>query len=96
MKLSDLVTSRADGSLSLTKLAASTAHFLFACAFAKLQLLDPSATFDVTLWATYGGFAIAHATYDKTMAVVKDLKDRQHEALSSDPRPAVSPRSPGV
>jgi hypothetical protein len=77
MRISDLITSRADGSLSLTKLAASTAHFLFACAFARLQVLDPTAPFDMALWATYGGFAIAHATYDKTMAVVKDLKDRE-------------------
>lgn len=77
MRISDLITSRGDGSLSLTKLAASTAHFLFACAFLKFQVLNPEATFDAVLWATYGGFAIAHATYDKTMAVVKDLKDRE-------------------
>lgn len=80
MRIADLVTSRADGSLSLTKLAASTAHFLFAVAFLRFQVLDPSAQFDAVLWATYGGFAVAHATYDKTMAIVKDLRDRDRDS----------------
>ena len=74
MRLSDLVASK-DGSLSLTKLAAATGHFLMAAAFLRLQVLGGA--FNEVLWLVYGGFAVAHATYDKTLAVVKDYKLRQ-------------------
>lgn len=70
----DLVRSR-DGSMSLTKLAASTAHLLLAGAFFRMQVM--TGEFNAELWLIYGGFAIAHASYDKTVAIVKDFKDRK-------------------
>jgi hypothetical protein len=84
-RLADIVRSK-DGSLSLTKLAASTAHALMAAAFFRLQVLGAS-EFNEMLWVVYGGFAIAHATYDKTVATVKDFKDRKanREAVQHSP-----------
>ena len=71
----DLIRSK-DGSMSLTKLSASTFHFLLAV-FVALDTHKNG--FDVAIWALYGGFAVGHAGYDKTMAVVKDLKDKARE-----------------
>jgi len=82
----DLIRSSGDGSLSLTKLAATTAHALMAVAFFKQQVWgDP--TFNETAWMVYGLFAIGHAAYDKTSAQVKDFKDRKLE--SETPAPSV-------
>lgn len=78
MKLASLVTAR-DGSLSLTKLAAATAHLLMAVAFLRLQVLG-DAPFNEVLWLVYGGFAIAHAAYDKTAAMVKDVREKRIDA----------------
>lgn len=75
MKVTDLVTSK-DGSLSLTKLAASTFHFLLA---AWVSWTTYTKGFDTEIWTLYGLFAVGHAGYDKTMAVVKDFKDRKLE-----------------
>ena len=75
MKLSDLVTSR-DGSLSLTKLAAATAHINLAAAFAWLTY---KSGFVVEMWLVYSATAIGHATYDKTMAMVNTFKTKQME-----------------
>jgi hypothetical protein len=72
MKLGDLIQSK-DGSLSMTKLAASTFHFLLAV-FVSIETYKFG--FDITIWGLYGAFAVGHAGYDKTMAVVKDFKDK--------------------
>lgn len=79
----DLVRSSADGSMSLTKLAAATAHLLMAIAFFRQQVL--SINFNESLWLAYGGFAIGHAAWDKTSTMVKDFKDRKLEAASPAP-----------
>lgn len=73
----DLIRSR-DGSMSLTKLAAATAHLFMAASFFRLQVI--AGPFNELLWMVYGGFAIAHATFDKTSALVKDFKDRKLDA----------------
>jgi hypothetical protein len=83
MKLRDLVTAP-DGSLSLTKLAAATAHFLMAASFLRLQVLGEH-PFNEALWLVYGGFAIAHAAYDKTAAMVKDFKEQKLDATQGTP-----------
>ena len=70
MKLSDLICSR-DGSLSLTKLAAATAHPLLAFWFCWLTYRHG---FIAELWLTYGGFAVGHATADKVLAVINTKK----------------------
>ncbi|WP_421883324.1 hypothetical protein [Methylibium sp.] len=75
MSPADLIRSR-DGSMSLTKLAAATAHLLMAGSFLRLQVLG-ELPFNETLWLVYGGFSIAHAAYDKTTSMVKDFKDRK-------------------
>lgn len=77
MNLSDLITSK-DGSLSLTKLAASTFHLLLAV---WVSWNTYQKGFDTGIWALYGAFAVGHAGYDKTMAIVKDFKDRKLEKL---------------
>lgn len=79
MHIADLVKSR-DGSLSLTKLAAATAHFLMAVAFIRLQVLAESADFNESLWLIYGMFAIGHASYDKTANMVKEYRERSRGA----------------
>ncbi len=70
----DLIRSR-DGSMSLTKLAASTFHLCLASTVAGITWKTQA--FNEAMWFFYGGFAIGHATYDKTMATVKDFKDRK-------------------
>lgn len=67
----DLVRSR-DGSMSLTKLAAATFHLSLAGFVAWLTYR--SQTFNDAMWLLYAGFAVGHATWDKTMAVLKDMK----------------------
>lgn len=76
MKPSDLITSK-DGSVSLTKLAASTFHASLAFFVARHTVLNG---FDIAVWTLYASFAVGHAAYDKTMAALKDFKTRQMEA----------------
>jgi hypothetical protein len=78
LSLGGLITAR-DGTVSLTKLAAATAHFLMAAAFLRLQVLG-DAPFNEMLWIVYGGFSIAHAAYDKTAAMVKDVREKRIDA----------------
>jgi hypothetical protein len=75
MKLTDIITSK-DGSLSLTKLAASTAHIIFAVAFVWITY---SSGFIAEMWLIYGTFAVGHATADKAMATVNSYKTKQLE-----------------
>jgi hypothetical protein len=77
-RLSDLVTSR-DGTLSLTKTAACTAHFMVAAAFFKYQLL-PGTEFSAEIWGLYIGVAILHAAYDKTTAQVQAVRELHIQA----------------
>lgn len=67
MKLSDLITSK-DGSLSLTKLAAATFHFLLAVGVIVHTLVN-GFKMDMAVWMFYGGIAVGHAAYDKTKAM---------------------------
>lgn len=76
----DLIRSR-DGSMSLTKLSASTFHALLATTVAWLTY--KSQKFDENMWLMYSLFAVGHATYDKTMATIKDFKDRKLETSAS-------------
>lgn len=73
MSLADLIRAR-DGSMSLTKVAAATAHLLMACGFAWTTFRSG---FLPEMWLIYGGFAVGHAVADKTAAQVKDFKDKQ-------------------
>ena len=73
MKLTDLVQSK-DGSLSLTKLAASTFHFSMAV---WVSWSTYTKGFDVAIWTLYASFAVGHAAYDKTAAMVNSFKDKQ-------------------
>jgi hypothetical protein len=68
----DLVRSR-DGSMSLTKLAAATFHAQLAAFVCWITYKSQS--FDQAMWLLYASFAVGHATYDKTMATLKSLKD---------------------
>lgn len=70
--INDLIRSQ-DGSVSLTKLAASTAHFNAAWLFVYLNLkLGPQEW----LWLTYLGATITHAAYDKTSKIVQSMKEK--------------------
>lgn len=86
MKLSDLVTSK-DGSLSLTKLAASTFHFLLAVGVVVHTVFN-GFRMDMAVWMFYGGIAVGHAAYDKTKAINNDLDKRKLEAEN-----AIAPQS---
>lgn len=72
----DLVRAR-DGSLSQTKLAAASFHFALFFTVCKIQLFKDD--FDTAMWTFYAAVAVGHAVYDKTMANVKDVKDRKME-----------------
>lgn len=73
MTLTDLIKAR-DGSMSLTKLAASTFHLNLAIWVSWTTYVDG---FNLAIWGMYGGFAIGHAGYDKTMAAVVQLKNKR-------------------
>ena len=73
MKVLNLITSK-DGSLSLTKLAACTFHLTLAV---WVSWTTYTKGFNLEIWVLYGGFAVGHATYDKTMATVSAFKNRQ-------------------
>ena len=73
----DLIRSR-DGSMSLTKLSASTFHALLATTVAWLTYKTQK--FNEAMWMLYSALAVGHATYDKTMATIKDFKDKKLEA----------------
>jgi hypothetical protein len=77
MKLVDLVQSK-DGSLSLTKLAASTFHLTLA---GWVSWSTYAEGFDVAIWTLYASFAVGHAAYDKTAAMVSSFKNKQAEAV---------------
>jgi len=72
----DLIRAK-DGSMSLTKLAASTFHFNLAV---WVSWHTYTQGFDIEVWMLYGGFAVAHASYDKTMAVVAAFKNKKLDA----------------
>jgi len=76
----DLIRSR-DGSMSLTKLSASTFHLLLATTVAWITYKTQK--FDEPMWLIYSALAVGHATYDKTMATIKDFKDRKLESTTS-------------
>jgi len=68
--LGDLINSK-DGTISLTRLAAVTAHFNAAWAFIYITV---EKGFIGELWMIYLGAAIFHAGYDKTLMVTKGAK----------------------
>lgn len=72
MRLRDLIISK-DGSLSLTKVAAATAHFSMAVGFVWVTFHHG---FIGEMWIIYGGFAISHAAFDKSAAMLKAYKER--------------------
>jgi hypothetical protein len=77
MKITDIIASK-DGSLSLTKLAASTAHLNMAVAFAWITYTKG---FVAELWILYGTLAVGHATADKAMATLNSFKTKQLEKM---------------
>ena len=78
-----LVASK-DGSLSLTKLAAACFHF--AIFVAVCWVTYRKGEFITEMWLTYGGFAVAHASYDKTMANVRAFKERMAGKAEDPPK----------
>jgi hypothetical protein len=75
----DLVRAK-DGSMSLTKLAAATAHALMAAGFG---LVTWQKGFISELWLIYGGYALGHAVIDKAGQQVAAFKDKKLEAEST-------------
>lgn len=73
MHIKDLVCSK-DGSLSLTKLAAASFHFLLFITVGFLTWKKQS--FDTEMWLLYAAFTVGHASYDKTMAVIAANRNR--------------------
>lgn len=77
MKLSDIVTNPATGRVSLTRLAASTAHLNAAIWFAWLTYAHG---FIAELWMVYLGATITHNGMSKALAAVRDVKLAQAES----------------
>ena len=78
----DLICSK-DGSISLTRLAAVSAHFLSAIFFVYHNATAP---FSELLWFTYLGFATGHAAYDKTLMLTKGKSDGSATAYQTGQR----------
>ncbi len=70
--LGDLICSRADGSISMSRLAACTGHFLAAGFFIWFNATEP---FNWDLWVIYLGFATGHAIWDKGWMTTKGKTD---------------------
>lgn len=73
MNIASLVLSK-DGSVSLTKLAACTFHASLAF---WVGWTTYGKGFDSSIWMLYGSFAVGHAAYDKTTAMVSAFKNKQ-------------------
>lgn len=74
MNLLDLVRSR-DGSISQTKLAAACFHFSIFVTVVYITYIKQD--FIIDMWMLYATVAIGHSAYDKTMANIKDFKDKK-------------------
>lgn len=72
----DLIRAK-DGSMSLTKLAAATAHALMAAGFARITW---TTGYVEGLWVTYGGLTVIHAMGDKAVARFAAFKDKKLDA----------------
>ena len=70
----DLIRSR-DGSMSQTKVAAACFHFALFVTVCFVTWIKRD--FLVEMWWLYGAFAVGHAAYDKSIATVKDFKDKK-------------------
>lgn len=70
--INDLIRSQ-DGSISLTKLAAATAHANAAWLFVHLNLTRGP---EEWLWLTYLGVTVTHAAYDKTAKIIQSMKEK--------------------
>ncbi len=73
MKITDLILSK-DGSISLTKVAACTAHLSMAINFWLVSF--GKAQFIWDLWLIYAGLTIGHASADKGMKIWQAIKER--------------------
>lgn len=71
--IGELVCSKSDGSLSLSRLAAATAHILAAIFFVYWNLTEEKFNWD--LWVIYLGFATGHAIWDKSWMTTKGVKN---------------------
>lgn len=75
--LGDLIVSSRDGSVSLTRLAAATMHFLSAVFFIWHNATAP---FNELLWGIYMSIAGGHAYADKYLMVTKGKSNGPHAA----------------
>lgn len=64
--------------MSQTKLAAACFHFALFVAVCWVTYIKRDFVFD--MWALYAAVAVGHASYDKTLATVKDFKDAKLQA----------------
>jgi uncharacterized membrane protein YcjF (UPF0283 family) len=71
-----------DGSMSLTKLAATTFHFLLAVTVAGVTWIKRD--FIESMWMLYAAVAVGHAVVDKAGAQISAFKGRQ---LEKEPTP---------
>lgn len=76
----DLVRSR-DGSLSLTKLAATTFHLLMALTVGLVTWVKQD--FVEGMWLLYAAVAVGHAVVDKAGAQIATFKEKQLEVDST-------------
>lgn len=74
MHMMDIVKSR-DGSISQTKLAAACFHLSIFVTVAYITYVKQE--FLIEMWMLYATVAIGHSAYDKTLANIKDFKDKK-------------------
>ena len=75
----DLIRSR-DGSMSLTKLSATTFHLLLAITVAWITWI--SRTFNEAMWGLYAAAAVGHAVIDKTGSQISNFKNKKLDVES--------------
>lgn len=76
------ITHSQDGSVSLTKLAAATAHANAAALFVWLNITQEPKEW---LWLTYLGATVSHAVADKSVKIYQSIKQGEAPANASNP-----------
>lgn len=75
--LGELVCSSRDGKLSMSRLAACTAHFLAAIFFVYWNITEDEFNWD--LWVIYLAFATGHAIWDKSWMTTKGKPQNEQQ-----------------
>lgn len=80
-----------DGNVSLTRVAACTAHALFAVTVAWLTYKNQD--FNLEMWSLYISIAVLHASSDKIIGMVSTFKNKKLDLESPITQPSDLPNA---